>query len=139
MKEPWPMRPHHGLCLNFFTGKGYSDAFVKNMTAVSMELKMNPGGKIVLHSGMDLLCRSCPHSINEICETEQKVARYDQKCLAFSGLHDGQILSWREFQQRVVEKIILPGLHTGICADCCWISVCQHCIVEKSVQSVENL
>ena len=26
-----PLRAHHGLCLRFFQGKGYSGAFVENM------------------------------------------------------------------------------------------------------------
>lgn len=26
-----PLRAHHGLCLHFFRGKGYSGAFVENM------------------------------------------------------------------------------------------------------------
>ena len=31
MKEPLKLRAHHGMCLAFFEGKGYSSAFTENM------------------------------------------------------------------------------------------------------------
>ena len=139
MNEPWRIRPHHGLCIHFFAGKGYSAAFVNQMAAIVSELKMNPDRNIILHNGTDFLCKSCPHNLNETCETEQKVAQYDHKCLTLCGLKNGQILPWKEFQVLVMKEIILPGRLPKICADCCWSGICQHSIVENSVQSVESL
>ena len=34
MKEPLKLRAHHGMCLAFFEGKGYSSAFTENMGKV---------------------------------------------------------------------------------------------------------
>ena len=31
---PYYLRPHHGLCIAFFEGKGYNQKFVENMTNV---------------------------------------------------------------------------------------------------------
>ena len=41
------MRPHHALCALFFEGKGYSPAFIENMTA----LLANPN-QICNHHGL---------------------------------------------------------------------------------------
>jgi len=36
------LRAHHGLCLHFFQGKGYSGAFVENMARKKAMLEENP-------------------------------------------------------------------------------------------------
>ena len=33
------IRPHHGMCLYFFEGKGYSEGFIKHMVE-SLRMKM---------------------------------------------------------------------------------------------------
>jgi uncharacterized protein len=138
MMEPLNMRPHHGVCFHFFDGKGYSDEFVQSMTSFSRRLKENPECKITLKSDTDFLCKSCPHNIDGVCGTEEKVAEYDNRCLTFCGLSDGDILSWQEFQKLVMRKILLPGFLSALCGDCCWSDICQHGIVENAVNSVEK-
>ena len=133
MNEPWPIRPHHGLCMKHFAGKGYSREFVQRMTAVSIELKVNPSQKIMLHSETDLLCGACPHNLDGICETAQKVARYDKKCLELCGLHDGQTLSWQEFEQIVFTKIWQPERLCEICADCGWSDICLKITAKQGI------
>lgn len=59
-KPVFPLRPHHGLCLRFFQGKGYSDGFVANMGAIQSMLKSNP--LIRLAPEMDEICRCCPNN-----------------------------------------------------------------------------
>lgn len=39
MKEPLKLRAHHGMCLAFFEGKGYSSAFTENMGKVLEEME----------------------------------------------------------------------------------------------------
>ena len=36
------LRTHHGMCLYFFQGKGYSGEFVENMRAMKAILEENP-------------------------------------------------------------------------------------------------
>ena len=36
------IRAHHGMCLTFFQGKGYSGDFVENMGAMKKILEQNP-------------------------------------------------------------------------------------------------
>lgn len=133
MNVPWPIRPHHGLCIPNFKGKGYSEAFVRNMTAVAAELKANPAREVMLVLKPDLLCRECPHNQNGCCETAQKVERYDEKCLALCGLSDQTVLSWQEFEQLVERNILKAGNLGEICEDCCWNTFCQQGTVDNTV------
>ena len=43
MKEPLKLRAHHGMCLAFFEGKGYSSAFTENMGKVLEEMEIEAG------------------------------------------------------------------------------------------------
>lgn len=38
----YKIRAHHGMCLPFFRGEGYSGAFVENMTRMKKILEENP-------------------------------------------------------------------------------------------------
>ncbi|HEZ7990826.1 MAG TPA: hypothetical protein RWO66_07705 [Ruminococcus sp.] len=46
------LRPHHGLCIGFFEGKGYSDEFTANMSAVIEKLQ-NTDPHVTLTCGFD--------------------------------------------------------------------------------------
>ena len=47
------LRPHHLLCLQTFTGRGYSEEFVRHMTLVKRQLTRDPRTLIELVSGVD--------------------------------------------------------------------------------------
>ena len=147
------VRPHHGLCAEFFRGEGYSGEFVENMSAVLSELNSSDP-LIRLTVGADRICFGCPNrkakpctiitpTLNEykgfstfsplkgaagrqenICETEYKVVRYDNAILGLCGLSDGSVLHWSEFRALVREKIISPGLLSQVCGDCMWFGIC---------------
>ena len=46
--NPLPLRPHHGMCMAYFVGRGYSDAFSVHMAALLEELE--PGSPVRLVS-----------------------------------------------------------------------------------------
>ena len=56
---------HHGMCLPFFRGEGYSGAFVENMTRMKKILEENP--EICLVAGSDDICAACPNRLTESC------------------------------------------------------------------------
>ena len=56
--EAYPIRPHHGLCLAFFRGKGYSEEFVENMTRMQKALEANAA--VCLTEKTDGICAACP-------------------------------------------------------------------------------
>lgn len=119
------MRPHHGICIGFFEGKGYSDEFVKNMTGIIQYLEEHQDDLFYLESKMDRICFACPNNVEQICTTAEKVARYDRLCLELCGLKDGSHLSWREYRNLVVEKILKANKLQAVCGDCGWYSICE--------------
>ena len=83
------------------------------------------GATVELTDSTDDICAACPHNINGVCDTEQKVRQYDQRVLDRIGRHTGDRLNGREFLALVREQIILPGQRSFICGDCEWDSLCQ--------------
>lgn len=117
------LRAHHGLCLAFFRGKGYSSEFVENMTNIKTALCSDPLVKIVTET--EDICCCCPNNINEKCKSFQQVLRYDNDVLHACGLHSGTVLPYSAFEKLVHEKILDPGLREKICGDCQWSSLCH--------------
>lgn len=119
------LRPHHGLCIRHFTGKGYSPAFVTNMEQVIARLCAAPETEIALTAGADVLCACCPHNQNGRCASAPKPAQYDAAVLRLCGLEVGKRLPWREFQQQVETRVLSEGLLQEVCKDCQWLSLCE--------------
>ena len=83
------LRPHHLLCTQGYSGKGYSDGFVSHMDEVVHALRTEPGLKIRLSFSTDTLCSACPHKMGEdLCDTQEKVKRFDQKTVDYFGLKE---------------------------------------------------
>ena len=120
---PLTMRPHHALCVLFFEGKGYSPAFIENMTAILAE----PSQMVHITMGCDSLCRDCPHNQDGICDDEVKVAQFDQQVLDLSGeiFQDEQAKFLSEFCQSVYDTILRQGRLAEVCGECEWAPLCQ--------------
>lgn len=125
LKHPIILRPHHGLCLQHFVGKGYSNSFVDNMTLVLKHLTEHPNQMVQLEYTTDILCSCCPHNLHSRCESGQKVASYDAACLALCGLHEGDMLSWKQFRQLVQIHILQKRKLSEVCVDCEWLAICD--------------
>ena len=115
------IRAHHGMCLFFFQGKGYSGAFVENMEKMKAILEENP--EIRLMDSPDHICAACPNKATETCA--EKASRYDREVLRRCWLSVGDTLPYREFSQIVIETILRPGLRVDICGDCQWSGLCR--------------
>lgn len=121
-----PLRPHHGLCLRFFRGKGYSKDFVAEMTKIHFLLSECPSQKIALVCRADSVCASCPNRIDSCCNTEQKVSGFDNLVLELCGLSENDIISWEEFSGLILNNIIKSSLLQTVCADCQWFEICKN-------------
>lgn len=117
------IRPHHGLCTQFFEGKGYSDAFTLHMREVIEELEQNPEIELVTVS--DEICSFCPNCEEHGCTNSKKVKRYDTKVLELTGAQAGQEIYWKDFVQKVKENIIEAGKMQEVCSDCGWADICH--------------
>lgn len=112
-KQPILLRAHHGMCLAFFQGEGYSDLFVAHMGKILEQMQENPSLQIVTHA--DVICEKCPNLENGSCNTPDLVRAYDQKVLSFCGLEEGTVLTWDTFSKLVSERILLQGKRKEIC------------------------
>ena len=68
--DSFHLRPHHGMCLPKFVGKGYGDTFISNMQAVHDLLYSHPETEIILQKGCDDLCAHCPHRTGRRCDSK---------------------------------------------------------------------
>ena len=101
------IRPHHGMCLYFFEGKGYSEGFTKHMAEVKeWLLGKNGPASLQLVGATDEICSACPHNKGGSCESAEKVDRYDAGVLKYTGLKAGQEMTFAEFE-RIVEELSL--------------------------------
>lgn len=123
MESSYPLRAHHGMCLAFFVGKGYSDGFTANMERMKALLEGNPLVRIVAET--DLICGPCPNHVDGTCLDIQKVAAYDRQVLERCGLAENTVLPYLEFSELVRQRILLPGKRPEICGDCQWNSLCH--------------
>ena len=117
----YKIRAHHGVCLYFFQGKGYSGEFVENMGKMKAILEKNP--EISLMDSPDDICAACPNRLTENCA--EKASRYDREVLRRCGLSVGERLPYREFSRKVIETILRRGVRAEICGDCQWSSLCR--------------
>ncbi len=121
--ECYKLRPHHGICFQFYRGKGYSKEFTDNMDALNKLLTTKQ--LIQIQSGLDSVCRKCPNSDGTACSTQEKVEWLDQKVMEGCGLKPGQVLMYGEFSTLVLEKLIRTGKWNEICRCCSWYSYCK--------------
>lgn len=118
-----PLRPHHGMCLAYFKGEGYSGGFTAHMAEM---LKLFLSGKrIRLHVDTDEICSACSNNQDGICEARDKVAEYDSAVLERCGLKAGQVLDFAAFTKTVQEKILATDKRREICGNCQWNSICE--------------
>ena len=67
------LRPHHGICIGFFQGKGYSKEFTEHMTDTIKYLEEN-NPKICITASTDEICKACPNNIKGQCNGDEKVS-----------------------------------------------------------------
>ena len=123
LAQPVLLRPHHGMCLAYFKGEGYSDGFSAHMKDVLDELQK--GMNVRLHVGIDEICSACPNNRGGHCEAGDKVAEYDNAVLELCGLENGQIMEFDDFTDVVQKKILASGKRKEICGNCQWNSICE--------------
>lgn len=126
------LRPHHLLCTQGYSGKGYSTEFVQNMSAIVHSLRNVPGTRIRLVFGSDSLCAHCPHhTADDLCETQEKVSRFDRKTVEYFDLHEGEYV----YQDliRAIDTQMTSVMLEDICRGCAWypVSACKKNICGK--------
>lgn len=126
------LRPHHLLCTQGYSGKGYSEDFVTHMDQVVEKLRGNEPVEIELVFDTDVLCTACPHKLGEdLCDTNEKVKAFDQKLVSYFNLKEGKYI-----YQELIQKIdagMTEEMMADICEGCEWypISSCRKNVLKK--------
>ncbi len=120
--KPISLRPHHGMCLAYFVGEGYSGEFTVHMGRVLASLSPDTPVKLTVRT--DTVCGKCPNNTDGQCDKPALVEGYDRAVLAYCGLEEGQVLPFGDFTRLVQDRILAPGRREGICGSCQWNSIC---------------
>ena len=103
------LRPHHLLCTQGYSGKGYDNDFVAHMTDVVHQLRDVPGTTIHLTFSTDTLCSCCPNKLGtDLCDTQEKDYVYQDLI-------------------REIDANATPEILADICRDCCWFPISACC------------
>ena len=122
---PLRYRPHHFLCSLGFGGKGYSDAFTANMSAiVEGRLRASGGDAVMIEvvGGSDDICAPCPKRRGPSCEAQARIAALDARHARALGLFVGTRLSWGAAKARIAARVP-PGALRQLCAGCQWLEL----------------
>lgn len=123
MEPCYTLRAHHGMCLAYFRGVGYSQAFVDNMTRLQQDIPRNPSVRVTAQE--DAVCRCCPHLQDGVCTETEKVVKYDRMVLQLCGIPENTVLPLCAFMALVQERILKPGRRESVCGDCEWNALCR--------------
>ncbi|RDY30405.1 DUF1284 domain-containing protein [Lachnotalea glycerini] len=120
----YKIRAHHAMCLQYFCGNGYSDAFVENMKYISAALNKNPIITVIDYG--DDICSECPNYLmNNQCVDQNKVSVYDSKVLQYCSVESGITIHWKDFERAVHQNILSVNKRDMICKDCKWNNLCK--------------
>ena len=124
--EKIKLRPHHLLCTQGYSGKGYSRAFVSNMDEVVKRLRNNPEENVEIVFTTDNLCENCPSKVSKgVCQSDDKVLSFDKGVIDILGLKEG-VYSYQKLISRLDEYLSEGTDEEGlkkICGDCEWYPV----------------
>ncbi len=130
------LRPHHLLCTQGYSGKGYSDGFVEGMDRVTKELRENADALVDITFSSDSICEACPSKCGEgKCLSDPKVLHYDACVREILGLEE-KIYSYQDLIDRL-DSYLMSGdgdeLLRAICGNCEWypVSACSKNIISK--------
>ena len=119
------LRPHHGMCFQFYEGKGYSPDFTDHMGKVIEAFEDAPQQEVRLITVEDIVCENCPNNKTGICVSQDKVSRYDEEVMKACGISEGVVMPYTDYLTLVRERIINRNLRSTICGDCSWDYICR--------------
>ena len=130
------LRPHHLLCTQGYSGKGYSDEFTAGMGRVTEALREDSDIMVDITFSSDSICAACPKRYEEgKCLDDDKVLFYDARVREILGLEE-KSYSYHELIDRL-DTYLMSGdgdeLLRAICGNCAWypVSACSRNILSK--------
>lgn len=116
------IRPHHLLCIQNFTGHGYSEEFTAHMTRLKETLADDTD--IILTEGCDDVCVACPYNHDGACASLEKVKSLDENVLARLNLNYRDRLTWKAFSEKALNLLLNSDEFSAVCSECEWYELC---------------
>ena len=105
MEYQYKLRPHHGLCISFFSVKKYNEKYKEYIKKIIAELENASIVCVTLQ--LDIFCEGCSSRLQDgSCSVADKVREYDQKILELCGWKEGMLLPYSEFKQAIHDNIL---------------------------------
>ncbi|MBE3585486.1 DUF1284 domain-containing protein [Desulfofundulus thermocisternus] len=118
------LRGHHLICLQFYRGEGYDKRFVENLEGVLM--RAEGGEEILVVSGPDDICRSCPTLRDKECVSwpgaDAEIRQMDAQAMGYLGVKTGSKVRWQDIKARVMA--VSREWLASFCKGCGWEEVC---------------
>jgi hypothetical protein len=116
------LRPHHLLCTQGFSGKGYNDGFIENMTVITNRLRNESNTPIEIVFSADDICAECPKMLgDDLCEENTKVNNLDKKVVNYFKIEEKGYI-----YQNIIQEInskMTASIMDDICGECNWYSM----------------
>ncbi len=127
------LRGHHLICLRFFHGEGYDEAFIENLGET---LTLADKEEVSVSSGADDICKRCPWLKEGRCEydgnADKEIRGMDSKALELLGLSPGSRIKWQTLRERIPG--IFPVWFSLYCIECDWRRACEKDMLFKKLK-----
>lgn len=128
------LRVHHILCAPLFVGKGYSEAFVRNMAGIVQGIEEN--ASITLQTTPDVICAECPNLVGGKCRLDgNHVVSKDEDLLhklsIAPAIERPAKEVFTEIAQSITEEIFEESCH-----NCNWYrqGLCSYTLYKKNLK-----
>lgn len=114
-------RGHHIICTSLYEGKGYSNAFCDNMTAIVTRLRKNPDEELLLAAEPDMICANCPNrTADQKCShNANRVVDKDRRVIDCFELTEGKTYTYRELCRHARDHMT-HEVFMEFCGSCPW-------------------
>lgn len=127
----YKLRPHHLICLQFYTGLGYDKKFIKNLDRVITFWENFP---VLVVEGPDDVCCVCPNLEDKGCKLgEEKIRAKDRMAKEFLGIKEETLVEKSWVRERI--KGLIKDWLERSCKDCVWNKVCKDIIRKNTLKS----
>lgn len=121
------LRAHHLCCVQGFQGYGYSPAFVANLRAVILDIKVFPSRPLELVSKCDVICAFCPNE-KECTAQESVISRrirnMDLVVMDELRIKEGAIMGADEAFRLLNSQLADASHPEEVCGTCKWRQKC---------------
>lgn len=119
------LRGHHLICLNFFSGEGFSEEFINNLNDIK---KQTSQGEIIkTGTQADDICKMCYYLKNGKClyneNSDIEITNMDETAMALLKIGKDTSIKWREINIRL--PFLFKFWYEKYCNECDWLNICK--------------